>query len=131
MHAEFSWVNVKEWDGSEGMGVRWEDNIKPMLEKQDEALDWFDLAHNRGQVEGFCEHGNKISDSIKFQEFLDPLKNCSILNKGSASFLLFILLFMFYKHNSQYFNQDASSIRFSNLYLNNRIKVCPSNTRHI
>jgi len=28
MNAEFSWANVKGGDGLEGMGVRWEDNIK-------------------------------------------------------------------------------------------------------
>lgn len=28
MHVEFSWANVKEGDGLEGFGVRWEDNIK-------------------------------------------------------------------------------------------------------
>jgi hypothetical protein len=28
MHAEFSWADVKEGDGLEGLGVRWEDNIK-------------------------------------------------------------------------------------------------------
>jgi len=34
---------------------------------------------------------------------------------------------MFYKHNSQYFKQDASAREFSKLYLNYRIKVCVRN----
>ena len=35
-------------------------------------------------MEGFCEYGKESSGSIKFQEFFDPLKNCSLLKKGSA-----------------------------------------------
>ena len=34
------------------------------------------MASDRGQMAGFCEHGNEPSGSIKFGEFLDQLSNC-------------------------------------------------------
>jgi hypothetical protein len=35
-------------------------------------------------VEGFCEHGNEPSDSIKCWEVLERLQNWGLLRKGSA-----------------------------------------------
>jgi hypothetical protein len=35
-------------------------------------------------VEGFCEHGNEPSGSIKYWEFLEWLHNWQLLMKGSA-----------------------------------------------
>jgi hypothetical protein len=47
------------------------------------GVDWIDLAQDRA-VEGFCEHGNEPSDSIKFWEVLEYLHNWRLLKRGSA-----------------------------------------------
>jgi hypothetical protein len=45
---------------------RWEDNIKmDFREIGWGSMDWIDLAQDRGQWEGSCEHGNELSGSIK------------------------------------------------------------------
>jgi hypothetical protein len=45
---------------------RWENNIKMDLRDIGwVAMDWIDLAWDRGQLEGPCEYGNKPSGSIK------------------------------------------------------------------
>jgi hypothetical protein len=38
---------------------------------------------------GTCGHGNEPVDSINYREFLDALKNCQFLKKGSAPLELF------------------------------------------
>jgi hypothetical protein len=35
-------------------------------------------------MEGFCDHGNELSDSIKGQEFLDQLSDLQLLMKYST-----------------------------------------------
>jgi hypothetical protein len=35
------------------------------------AVDWIDLAQDKGAVEGLCEHGNEPSGSIKCWEVLE------------------------------------------------------------
>jgi hypothetical protein len=47
------------------------DNIKMDLRKIGWGdIDWIDLAQDRDQWEGSCEHGNEPSGSIKFGEIL-------------------------------------------------------------
>jgi hypothetical protein len=47
---------------------RWVGNIKMDLRKGGcNGMDWIDL----GPVEGSCEHGNELSDSIKCWEVLE------------------------------------------------------------
>jgi hypothetical protein len=36
-------------------------------------MDWIDLAQDGGQVEVSCEHGNELSNSIKYWEVLECL----------------------------------------------------------
>jgi hypothetical protein len=49
-----------------------------------DGMDWIDLAQDRDQWEGSCEHGNEPSGSIKCWEVLEWLHNWRILKKGSA-----------------------------------------------
>jgi hypothetical protein len=46
-------------------------------------------------VEGFCEHGNEISGSTKFGEFLEQLHNRRLLKKDSAPFSYLVMNFSF------------------------------------
>lgn len=69
-------------------------------------------------MEGFCEYGKEPSGSIKFREFFDPLKNCSLLKKGSAvwsSSFLFTVYFTvcFTNTISSNYKQDASAKEFN------------------
>jgi hypothetical protein len=47
-------------------------------------MDWIDLAQDRDQWRGSCEHGNKSSGSLKCSEVLEWLHNWQLLKKGSA-----------------------------------------------
>jgi hypothetical protein len=38
-------------------------------------------------VEGFCEHGNEPSGSIKFSEVLEELRDWRLLKKGSVPWI--------------------------------------------
>ena len=70
--------------------LRWKDNIK--IDLQDVGcgiLDW--IAVDQGQVVGSCECSNEHSVSIKCGEFLDYLRNCQLLDKGSAPMYLVTL----------------------------------------
>jgi hypothetical protein len=50
---------------------RWEDNNKIYVREIDwGAMDWIQLAKNRDQWGGPCEHGNEPSGSIKYLEIL-------------------------------------------------------------
>jgi len=52
---------------------RWEDNIKPDLQKVKwEEMAWISLA----QVAGACECGNEPSGSIKCRECVDWMRTC-------------------------------------------------------
>jgi hypothetical protein len=45
---------------------RWEDNIKIVVgDIEWGGMDWIDLAQDRDQWRGFCEHGNETLGSIK------------------------------------------------------------------
>jgi hypothetical protein len=43
-----------------------------------EAVDWIDLAEDRGQVVGRCEGDDEILGSLKCGEFLDQQSNCYV-----------------------------------------------------
>jgi hypothetical protein len=63
-------VLVGKPDGKRPLGKlrhRWEDNIKMVLiETGWGVMDWITLAQNKDQRSiFFCEHGNKLSGSIK------------------------------------------------------------------
>jgi len=66
---------VEKPEGKRPLGIprrRWEDNIKMDLQEvRCGGKDWMELAHDRGQVAGFCECGNEPWGSIKCGEFLD------------------------------------------------------------
>jgi hypothetical protein len=48
------------------------DNIKiDLREIEWDGMDWFDLAQDRGQWDGPCEHGNEPSGSIKCWKVLE------------------------------------------------------------
>jgi hypothetical protein len=48
---------------------KWVDNIKVGFRDIGwDGKDWIDLAQDRGQWEGSCEHGNETSGSIKYWE---------------------------------------------------------------
>jgi hypothetical protein len=47
-------------------------------------MDWIDLAQDRDQLRGSCEHGNEPSGSIKCWEVLEQLHNWQLFKKGSA-----------------------------------------------
>jgi hypothetical protein len=45
----------------------WVDNIEAGLREIGCGdVDWIDLAWDRGQVKGSCEHGNELSDRINY-----------------------------------------------------------------
>jgi len=44
-------------------------------------VDWDALAQDKDQWWSCCECGNERSDSIKCEEFLEWLRNCSHLNR--------------------------------------------------
>jgi hypothetical protein len=61
------------------------DNIKiDISEIGWDDMDWIDLAQDRDQWEGFCEHGNEPSGSINCWEVVEWLHNLHLLKKGSA-----------------------------------------------
>jgi hypothetical protein len=63
----------------------WEDNIKMGLrEREWGVMDWIDLAEDRDQWRGHCEHGNELSCSINCWEILEQLSNWRLLKKDSA-----------------------------------------------
>jgi hypothetical protein len=52
------------------------DNIKiDLREIVWDGMGWIGLAHDKGLVEAFYEHGNEPSDSIKCWEVLEYLHN--------------------------------------------------------
>jgi hypothetical protein len=64
---------------------RWVDNVKIDLgEVGWDFVDWVDLAQDRDQWRGSCEHGNEPSGSIKFWEVIELLHNWWLLKKASA-----------------------------------------------
>jgi hypothetical protein len=65
---------------------RWVENIKmDFREVELDGMDWIDLAQDRDQWIGFCEHGNEPSGSIKCWEILEYLQNLRLLKKGFSS----------------------------------------------
>jgi hypothetical protein len=64
---------------------RWVDNTKMDLRViRWGGMDWIDLADDRDQMDGSCEHGNELSVSIKWWEVLECLHNWLLVKKGSA-----------------------------------------------
>jgi hypothetical protein len=55
-------------------------------------------------VEGFCEHGNEPSGSIKCCEILEQLSNWRLLEKGSAPWSLVTYVDEFNKTCILYFS---------------------------
>jgi hypothetical protein len=47
-------------------------------------MDWIDLAQDRDQLKDSCEHGDKLSGSIKCWEVLEWLHSWQLLEEGSA-----------------------------------------------
>jgi hypothetical protein len=69
----------------EGPRRRWVDNIKMDLREIGwDGMDWIDLALDRDQRKGSCQHGNEPLGSIKCWEVLEWLHNGQLLKKGSA-----------------------------------------------
>jgi hypothetical protein len=58
-------------------------------------MDWIDLAQDRDQWRGSCEHGNEPSGSIKFWEILEWLRNWRLLKKASAPWSWLVSLICF------------------------------------
>jgi hypothetical protein len=46
-----------------------------------EGIDWVQMAKDRDQVAGCCEHVNKPLVSMKGKKFLDQLNDCQLLKK--------------------------------------------------
>ena len=63
------WVNLREIDNLEDLGVDGRRTLKLIFKKWDGGMDWFDLA--QVQVVGFSERGNGHSCAIKCGEYLD------------------------------------------------------------
>jgi hypothetical protein len=68
----------------EDLNIRKNDNVKTDLREigWDCGLD--SSGSGQGPVAGSCEHGNQLSGSIKFWEFLEWLTDCWLLKKDSA-----------------------------------------------
>jgi hypothetical protein len=49
-----------------------------------DGMHWIDLAQDRVQVEGSCEHGDEPSGSINCWEVREWLHNWQLLKKGSV-----------------------------------------------
>jgi hypothetical protein len=49
-----------------------------------DGVDWIDMAQDRDQWGGLCEHDIEPSGSIKCWEVLEGLHNWRLLKKGSA-----------------------------------------------
>jgi hypothetical protein len=63
------------------------DNIKMDLREigyEYDGVDWIDMAPDRDQWEGSCEHGIQPSGSIKLWEVLEGLHNWRLLKKGAV-----------------------------------------------
>jgi hypothetical protein len=64
---------------------RYVDNIKMGLREIGwVCMDWIDLAEDRDQWRGSCEHRNEHSGSINFWKFPEYLHNWRLLKKGSS-----------------------------------------------
>jgi hypothetical protein len=63
----------------------WVDNMKiDLIEIGWDGVDWINLAQERDQWRGSCEHGNEPLGSIKCWEILEWLHNWRLLRKSSA-----------------------------------------------
>jgi hypothetical protein len=49
-----------------------------------EGVNWSQLAQDRVQWPGSCEHDNEVVGSIKFDEIINHLGDYQILGKNSA-----------------------------------------------
>jgi hypothetical protein len=79
-------ILVGKTEGKRQLGIprrRLVDNIKIDLIGWN-GIDCIDLAQDRDQWEGSCEHGNEPSGSIKCWKILEWLHNLQLLKKGSA-----------------------------------------------
>jgi hypothetical protein len=56
--------------------------IRKLIVRKSVGRVWFGLIWLRIRACGeLCEHGNELSDSIKYVEFRDDLRNCQLLKK--------------------------------------------------
>lgn len=69
MHTQIGWINLRERDHLEDLGVDVRIILKWILWTWDSGMDWVDLTQER-QMAGACESGNETSCSIQYREFL-------------------------------------------------------------
>jgi hypothetical protein len=73
-------ILVGKPEGKQPLGrPRWVDHIKMDLREIGcDGTDWIDLAQDRDQWKGSCEHDNELSGSIKCWEILEWLRNLGV-----------------------------------------------------
>ena len=70
MHVVSSWANLRERDHLESLGVEGKLMLEWIL-AESAWIAWTGLiGSGRGQLAGYCESGNEISDSIKCERLL-------------------------------------------------------------